>query len=213
MGADSNADDVVHRFEASMVMDFEKWHDGIGYDMDAIAAATPAELTAITKIVLRHGVDDWRDVEALAAIGTEAATSALTEALEEGSLEVRLAVLRQAPDMAHERQRTAVLVDAVQHADIGGGLTPMLAEIEDFHPPAIVDALLRGCLDRAGEVAVHLAAMVAFVHGATKEPFDWAQRPLFLRFNTPDGKERRAALVDLCTLVGVDPAPYVRPER
>lgn len=34
-------DDAVRRFERSMIMDYEKWRDGIGYDLDTLRCATP----------------------------------------------------------------------------------------------------------------------------------------------------------------------------
>jgi hypothetical protein len=34
---------TLQRFEKSMVIDFEKWHDGIGYDIEAIKLASPTE--------------------------------------------------------------------------------------------------------------------------------------------------------------------------
>jgi hypothetical protein len=35
---------LVARFRDSMVMDYEKWHDGLGYDLELIKKATPEEL-------------------------------------------------------------------------------------------------------------------------------------------------------------------------
>jgi hypothetical protein len=200
--------DAVRRFEESMVMDFDSWHDGTGYDLDAVASATADEREQITALLLSRDVGDWRDVEALAALRTPAADERIADAFGRGSLTLRLAVLRHAPHLVSEQERVEVLVEGVEQSTIGDGLTPTLLEIETFHAPAVVEALLRATLHRRGDVAVNLAGMVAFVHGATKEAFDWAQRPLFLRFNTEDDAERAAAFADLCLLCGVDPAPY-----
>lgn len=38
-------DPFVGQFLASMVIDYEKWHDGIGYAVDSLAAASPAKLS------------------------------------------------------------------------------------------------------------------------------------------------------------------------
>lgn len=204
-----DGDDAVRRFEQSMIMDFDSWHDGTGYDLEAVASATPDERERITALLLARDVTDWRDVEALAALSTPEADQRLERALRRGSLSLRLSILRHAPRLFTERQRTKLIVEGIERSTIGDGLTPTLFEVEEFHPPAVVKALLRGTLERTGEVAVNLAGMVAFVHGAAKESFDWDHRPLFLRFNTDDDEERAAAFRDLCTLCGIDPAPYL----
>jgi hypothetical protein len=54
-----------------MAIDYEKWHDGIGYDIDAIKLASPAERKTIERILIAHTPRDWRDIEALAQIDTE----------------------------------------------------------------------------------------------------------------------------------------------
>ena len=56
----------LQRFEASMKIGFEEWHDGIGYDIAAIRLASQAELDVIEQILINHNPRDWRDIEALA---------------------------------------------------------------------------------------------------------------------------------------------------
>ena len=80
----------------------------------------------------------------------------------------------------------------------------------DFHPPAVVETLFHQALSGDGEAAVHFAALLFYLHGKAKEPFDWDHRPFFLRFNTSDRNERRAAFKELCETVGVDVAKYMR---
>jgi hypothetical protein len=198
------------RFRASMVIGYEKWHDGVGYDLEALAAASPEERAAIERIVLTHSPRGWRDVEALAALGTPAARAALTEALHDPDPEVRahVAALPDAP--ISEAERTAALVRALETAEFYGGLTQTLDQVEEYHPPVIVDALLRGAIGREGGVACHFSAMLMFVHGRAASAFDWDQRPFFLRFNTEDRHERVTAFRELCAKIEVDPAPYLR---
>ena len=45
---ETHPDSAVRRFERSMVMDYEKWHDGTGYDLEALKEATPDELVRST---------------------------------------------------------------------------------------------------------------------------------------------------------------------
>lgn len=208
-------DDPVSRFRRSMVLDHEKWRDGIGYDLDAIAAAaasSPKLAQQIEAILLSEGVKGWREVEALAALDTPRARKALRAALS-GNTEVRMAVARHAPQLVPRRSEVASLVKALETGEFYGGLTQALDRVEQLHPTPVIDALFRGALTREGEVAVHFAAMLLFLNGKAKEPFDWEQRPFCLRFNSADRSERDAVFGELCERIGVDPARYLRPKR
>lgn len=194
--------EAIERFLRSMVIDYEKWHDGIGYDLDALGDASADERRhAESRLVPPNG---WRDVEALAALadlGSTAAVAALRRALASGSTEVRLAVMRYAPHLVEGDARTAALVRALDTAAAFDGLSATLDQVEAFHPAPVIDALWRGLLARDGEVAVHYAAMLAFLYGKAESSFDWALRPLFLEFNTAGDAERRAALEKLRALL------------
>lgn len=73
----SQPNTALGRFERSMLIDYEKWHDGEGYDLDAIADATAPEREAIEAVLLNRGPKDWRDIEAFAALDSPAARKAL----------------------------------------------------------------------------------------------------------------------------------------
>lgn len=189
--------DVLDRFRASMVLDYEKWREGIGYDLTVLREATAGELAAIEDILARHQPRDWRDVEALAAIGSPRARVALREALGDDNASVRMAVHRFVPELVSERERTASLVSALERAEFFGGLTEALGEVQRFHPPEILEALWRGLREREGGVAVHFAAMLWCLHGKAASAFDWKERPFFLRFNTADPAARGEAIREL----------------
>ncbi|MCL4205573.1 MAG: hypothetical protein KJ000_24090 [Pirellulaceae bacterium] len=193
---------LVDRFRASMIMDHERWREGVGYDLELVTAATPEERVTIEQLLLDGGIRGWRDVEALAALDTPRAREALRAALHGPNPEVRSAVLRYAPDLVTDQERIAALVQSLRDAEFYGGLSQTLDHVAVFHPPEVVEALLRGVLERAGEVAVHFAAMLAFIHGQAAEPFDMDQRPFFLRFNTDDRAERESAFRELCARLG-----------
>ncbi len=202
-------DPFVGQFLASMVIDYEKWHDGIGYAVDSLVAASPAQRTAIESMLLARGISDWRDVEALAVLDTPRAREALVKLHALGSTELRLAVERHAPDLVGGDERTRSMVQAIASADLGNGLSQALDAAAEFHPPAVIDALFAAALARDGQTACLAAGMLWHVHGHSDETFDWDQRPLFLRFNTDDHAERIAAFRELCGLLGVDPQPYL----
>jgi len=107
-------------------------------------------------------------------------------------------------------KRETRLISALQNDGLYGGLSEAIDEAAEFHPPGVVKALLSGALHRDGEAAVHFAALLSFIHGKAPEPFDWNQRPFFLRFHTADRGERAAAFRELCAVIGVDPERYLR---
>lgn len=199
----------MRRFENSMLMDCEKWHDGVGYDLDALHAMSPAEQKSAEATMIRRGVRDWRDIEALVCFATPEARAAIKTAIDHPNIEVRNAVMRCAPELVGDSVRTTSLVKGLETASFFGGLSETLDQVADFHPPLIVETLLRGVLRRDGTVAVHFAATLFYIHGQSPEPFDMAHRPFFLRFNTDHRKEREAAFRELCERIGVDAALYL----
>jgi|GEM_PF-1414018 len=203
--------DVVlfRRFEASMVMNFEKWHDGIGYDLGAVRGMSPQGRRAVGELLIARGLRDWRDVEALACCDSPEARAALEAAMDGASHEIRNAVAAHASHLVSNSMRTASLVRGLDGADFFGGLSQTLDQVAVFHPPPVVDALLRGTLDRAGDVAVHFAAMLCYIHGCAPEPFDFEQRPFFFQFDAVQAADRQRAFAELCRKISIDPAPYL----
>ncbi|HLZ07852.1 MAG TPA: HEAT repeat domain-containing protein [Chloroflexota bacterium] len=208
--SDPTNSDRVNRFLQSMVMTFEMWHDGTGYDVDLLKQMTPQERESVEKVLVGHQPRDWRDIEALAMIDSPAARSVIESALKSADPAVRREAMKYAPEKSDPNDREKLIIHAVGTRGLFNGLSETLDEIEEFHTPAIVDALFRGALTGDGDAAVHFAAMLYFLHGKSKEAFDWDHRPFFLRFNTANRDERRAAFKELCETVGVDAEPYMR---
>ena len=204
---------MLQRFEKSMEITYEKWHDGIGYDIDAIRSASPTELETIEQMLIRHNPRDWRDIEALAEINTESASEIIKTAITDPDPEVRIAVSRFAPSLVSDGERTQSLVSALHNAELYSGLSQALDDVEEYHPKEVREALLAGLLDREGDVAVLFAAMLFFIYGKAAEPFDMKQRPFFLRFNTGDREERMLAFHELCKLLNINPEKYLDPNK
>lgn len=204
-------DSPLARFERSLQIDYEKWHDGIGYDLDAIREASLEEGASIEDLLLKRGVRDWRDVEALAVLTSPRARDALRSAMASGDHEVALAVARHAPALLDKAEQVALIVRGLEQATFYGGLSQVLRQAEQCHPTPVIDALLRGVLGRDGEVAVQFAAMLMFLHGQAETSFDMDQRPFFLTFNTEDQTARTAAFCELCRKTGVEAQPYLEP--
>lgn len=206
---DPAAGTALERFEQSRHRNHERWHDGIGYDLAALARADGDERRLIEERLLRQQPRTWHDIEALAALDTPRARAAILAALDDPDPMVRAAVTRHAATLVTEADRTATLVRGLESGEFYGGLTQVLDQVEEFHPPAVIDALFRGVLAREGEIAVHFAAMLMFLHGTATEPFDWDHRPFYLTFHTEDRAEREAAFRELCHQLAVDPTRWL----
>ncbi|MGE3880891.1 MAG: hypothetical protein AB7I19_17665 [Planctomycetota bacterium] len=203
----STSSTLVEQFRASMVIDYDRWREGTGYDLDLIRSASATEREQIELLLVNHGVQDWRDVQALAALRGSRCEEMLVRASASLDTDIRLAVLDYAPDLFDEDRKTEFLVRAIDSAATYGGLTRLLDHIVAFHPPAVMDALWHGLLRRDGKTAVHLAALLLYLHGGAEEPFDWNHRPFFLRFLTEHPRERAALVQELRTRVGLGPLP------
>lgn len=193
---------LIERFAASRKIGFEAWHDGLGYEIALIHEASTEERAAIETLLLASPVADWRDVEALATLATPRAQKALREVLAGTNNTLKIAVHRYAPELAQESERAATLVFLLETATFFHGLSQALDQVEVFHPPAVIEALWRGVQGREGEVAVHFAAMLLFLHGQAETAFDIQQRPFFLRFASDGQSDREAALHELRERVG-----------
>jgi hypothetical protein len=200
----------LQRFEASMKIGFEEWHDGIGYDIEAIRIASQIERDAIEQIIINHNPRDWRDIEALAEINSKCAREIIKKAIKDPNPVVRVAVVRFTPDLVTDNERSQSITDALQSAEIFNGLSQVLDEVERYHPQEVKEALITGLLNRKGDVAVLFAAMLFYLFGCAKKPFDMKQRPYFLRFNTEDKKERFEVFRDLCQKLKINPEKYMR---
>jgi hypothetical protein len=122
------------RFEKSMEINYEKWHDGIGYDLDALKVASQTERVAIEQMLIKHNPRDWRDIQALAQIDTRSARETIKNAIEDPNPAVRVAVTRYAPNLVTNSDRSRSIIEALQHAKIFGGLSQVLDDIEKYHP-------------------------------------------------------------------------------
>jgi hypothetical protein len=203
---------AFERFMASTDIDYERWHDGVPYDLEALAQLQGDERAEIERWLLARADKDWRDLEGLLALGSERGRAAVVEQLRHGSIEQRLAAARRLPpDPELEPDRERAVVDGLLEAEFVTGLRFALDLAIANPTPAVVDALFRAALRR--ESAVHAAAALAFVHGHAKEAFDWDRRPFYLQFNDDDPAVRAAAFRALCRECDVAPEPYLGGHR
>jgi hypothetical protein len=198
------------RFLASMEMNYEKWHDGVGYDLLAIDEMAQPDKDSVVDVLSANLSEPWRTFEALERINTPKARSIISKNLENPSLDVRIAASRFVKGADKEREQ--ILIEALEKSEFYEGLTQALDQIETFHPQGIIDALLRGLLVHGDSAAVNFAGMLLYIYGKSDSSFDWDQRPLFLRFGTSNLDDRRKAFEELCGIIGISPKKYYQAE-
>jgi hypothetical protein len=192
------------RFIASMQMDYMKWHDGTGYDLDALSEVSKNERRELEATLVRQKDDDWRVSEALAAIHSPASMRALEESTKGPNREVRIRAGELLHDLGAIDNLDGVIVEGLRSGALGEGLAQAERLAAEHPSQAVEEALLHGALCATDDRAVRFAALLFFLHGKAAEPFDWNQRPFFLRFNTQNKEERRVAFDELCHRIGVN---------
>jgi HEAT repeat protein len=186
------------RFIESMRPSFDRWHDGEGYDLDALNQLTPVEHRDALRLLQERAHTDVHAINALAHLGTEAALNTLRAALSTGPWPTRLAAARRLHERRENIDLPALLTQAIPPALNDTSLASQLIDIiGEFRPPRLVKPLLEAIPLACGQNAVHFAALILYLRGVTEQPFDWDLRPFLLRFNTTDPAQRAAALTEL----------------
>ena len=198
-----NASPLVNSFLESMVMNYERWHDGIGYDLTVFDAASPEERKQIEELLVTRPVNDWRDVEALATLDSPRARDKLRRTFETADLPQKIDLIAHATSLFTDDERTEVLVTALRDISQSPTLTQVMLEVQDFHPQPVIDALLAGVRSRDGATAGSFAMMLLFIHGKATSPYDFSVRPFTLRFQTDD---RETMYCELCERIRTERA-------
>lgn len=205
------------RFQASMVMDFEKWHDGIGFDLSAIGEMNTGERASVFS-QLQHTTKTWREIEALEALqaywdehsdvdaahGKATPSTAIADAVGATDRDTRLAAAEalhragQMPDFDNLLAREICGLTTV--AD-GSVRTLLLAE---SYPSEKVKQALLAASNSHTECALHCAALLCYLCGQADSAFDFSLRSLFLKFGLHESSLiRSAAFEELCAMTGL----------
>jgi hypothetical protein len=203
MAEESSAYD---RFMQSMQIGHDQWHDGTGYDLEAVQELEGEELARVEALLIRRKDEDWRDAEALAALNSPKAAEALKSSISSPNVQVKLRAAEQYAEEGDMTTMEEALIQSLRTSKLYEGLTQAL-DLAEEHPTERVKQTLFWCaLHGNDDVRVHAAALLFYLYGIAESNFDWQFRPFFLRFGTEDMEERRAAFLELCQRVNVDSA-------
>ena len=195
--------DAYKKFIDSMEMNYERWHDGTGYDLDALGELKGDERKEIEQMLLAAPKSDWRNQEALAALGSPQAVEALEKDLKSKNAATRLAAASELHEMGRLKDMGEILVGVLKAAKSSSLFSRVMDEIGWDKTVAAIPTLLDIARKGPGEQACHAAAMLFYLKGLADEPFDWDHRPFFLRFNPDDAADRARAFDELCAKTGL----------
>jgi hypothetical protein len=194
--------DAYVRFWQSTKIGYMEWHEGIGYDLEALRAMTPAERDQ-TVTALRARPQDWRDVEAYAAVASPDAIAALRDALLAPLADTRLRSGQRLHELGLLDDLGAFVAQELTRVSIVDGLTNAL-RLAVLVPTDEVRRTLLSETRRRPDVAFHLATTLCWLTGAWKlQPYA-QMRKLFFRLGPANGDEDRTrAFEELCRLTGM----------
>jgi hypothetical protein len=201
----TGSSDAYRRFLASMIIGYEEWHDGTPYDLDALDAMTAEERKQVEAMLIARPDRHWRDIDALARLGTPKALKAIRRDRNSGDENSRLHAAATLREAGEAEDMSPEIVAALEQDETFGGLSQALDLAARNPTPAVRAALLRGAREATDNRGVHYAALLYFLHGKTAEEFDWSRRPFFLRFTPDDPADRARAYAELCAELGLEP--------
>ncbi len=194
-------------FLDSMVMDFNKWHDGTGYDLEVLKRLGPEERVSIEEQLINHLEQDgdWRDVQALVALGTTSACAAADKARFHNNTKVRNYALRIRLDTQDSKDMTKEDIVELEEQVIQAVKQGDFEMAENMPTMRVKKALLDSIPGFNSEIRVSAVAFLLYLCGQATEPFDWGQRPFFLLFSDSqrDPKIRHQAWEHLRKRVGL----------
>jgi hypothetical protein len=188
------------RFKSSMIIDYGKWRDGEPYDIPALSEVTPEERDLLVdEICERGGSLDWRDVEALRALGTPKAIARVGEAA--GKQVDGAGIDAFMDDIAAQGWTPEIesrFIEKLERAAAMTGALDRLYEIAEEHQtPAILNQLMRNARISSDEtVRYSMGAFMLYLtgHVDSRYVFDTDHRPHLLGLNSDDYKTYKAAV-------------------
>jgi len=199
---------TLEKFIQSMKIDYMEWHDGIGYDLSALGELRGEELKQVESLLISRKDQDWRDVEALAALNTPSTIEALKECLLSKNIDVKLFAVRYLKEMNIVDRVEEIVISTLPSTKIGHGLTYALALAKKYPTELIKEKLLWCCVNGNDDIRIHCAAMSLFLYGRASSEFDREQKIVF-KFGNKENPKRIEAFSELCQIIGVNPNNYV----
>lgn len=195
---------AFRRFKKSMVIDYNKWHDGEPYDIPALAEITPEERDQLVDEIIANASLDWRDVEALRALGTPKAIARVGMAAKRqhdgAGAEALEAEIERNGWSSETEQRLIVMLQRMKSMS---GAADRLYWICEEHPtPAVMAQLLRNARDAEPVLRYSAGAFLLYLTGHSDDWYGFGEyRPRLLDLNTNDYQTWKATVAWLEEMV------------
>jgi len=182
-----------------MIIDYGKWRDGEPYDIAALSEVTPEERDLLTDEIIARGSLDWRDVEALRALGTPKAIKRVGKAAENqhdgGGAEALIAEIESSGWSKKTEER---LIAMLENMESMTGASDRLFEIcEEHQTPAVMKQLMRNAQIQSDPTMRYSSgAFLLYLTGHVDSHyvFDKENRPHLLDLNSDDYKTYKSAV-------------------
>jgi hypothetical protein len=187
------------RFRQSMMLDYGKWRDGEPYDIAALSEITDEERGLITDELIAKASLDWRDVEALRALGTPKALRRIAKAAVDqadgGGAEALVQQIDSAGWSAETEKRLIAMLEDLRSME--GASDRLYGLCERYPTPAVMQQLMRNARTQSDETMRYSAGAVLLYltgHAGDWHGLDKAHRPHLLDLNSDDYKTYKAAV-------------------
>src|SRR5262249_34262442 len=107
---------------ASMKIGYMEWHEGTPYDLESLRSVSAEERAELEALLLQRKDSDWRDIDALAEIGSPSAIRAVEESLRGPNRVARIRAAKRLYDMGRLASFDEVITEGLQFGELGNGL-------------------------------------------------------------------------------------------
>src|SRR4051812_39215162 len=122
-----------------MTLDYDRIHNGYGYDLEALDELTPDELIRAEDLVIAQRLSGWREIDGLNHLGSSHAIAEMMKALHSAEIEVRMRATGYlvSRKLITEGDVEDIIINALGKTTILNGLAFTLRLVTEYPTPAV----------------------------------------------------------------------------
>lgn len=199
--------EAMDKFIKSMNISYEDWRNGNGYNLNVVKELSPEELREVEKVLIARKDEDFRDVEALAALGTPGAIQALKDCLKSPNYSNRFHAVQYLRDAGSEDRVEEIILSTLHLTSIGYGMVEGLRLAKKYPTEKVKHRLIWCTLHGNDDIRAHCAAMALYLYSKADSDFDNKQQIIF-RVGAKNKEMGRKAFPEFCQILGVNPKDF-----
>ena len=196
----------IEKFLKSMNLSYEDWRNGQSYDLNVLKNLSPAEIQEAERILISRKDEDFRDVEALAALGTPATIQALRDCLQSRNLSNRFHAAKYLKETGEDHVEE-VIFSTLHITQIGNGMVEGLRLAKENPSDKIKHRVVWCTFHGNDGIRTHCAAMALYLYGKADSDFDNKQQIIF-RVGAKNKEMGNKVFPEFCELLGVNPQDF-----